>query len=784
MSKENNCSNNVSLGKLALGLLIIVGLSGCSSAARDASDGDSTAPVVNSTTPLHAAQDVGHTVAITATFSEAMDATTLTATTFTVQSPEGPVPGIVTYDAASHVATFSFQNSIAGLTPYTATLSTAIKDSFGIPLAAAYSWNFTTTNIAWLHENGELVKVSSANEELKKIPAVNCTPLSGYTQSAIDYSDGSVWVADTNNNRLFKLDADGRLATLYSQNSAQGTAIDPRDGSVWSSEYLGTLTAARKLVKRSSLGLPVLETAGGLSGSMMNHSMDWNPTDHSLWFADYSTSVVKIADTVPAGYNASGATGLHHMRNSTFVQTMSLSVFPGMPGTSSHVWAAERGGGGIDNAIVQLNNSGGEMLRRSASGFFETRHVSADVQDGSVWAGAGNPDRLAKYTIAGDSQVNIGGFAPPFNDIAADPVDGGAWVGYGDGLVRLSSTGSQKWRRQLGPVEAVTVQTKRIALPKVYVSKTGNDTSGDGSELKPYLTITKALAVANPGDTVTVAAGIYNENVVLKSKVRLLGAGYAATTIQGLGTTNVVEGIAVTNATLEGFTITGASATTSGLYCADCNSVIVRNNHIRDNGAATSTTSNGILIQGVSNLLVEKNLITGNTTGGIVISGTSQALIRNNIVIGNGDSGISHGAGSLKSYIVNNVIDRNGNGRWGRSGLMIFSNDVISNNIISNNGGANPNSGLAVGIYVSTGTPTLSYNNVYGNSQGSYTGVAAGIGDISVDPKFVGAADYHLQSDSPSINTGDSALSDIGIACDTPARRSDMGAYGGPWGDW
>ena len=782
MTKESSRSDILFIGKLVLSLLICAGLSGCSTAARDANGNDTTAPVVNSTTPANGAQDVGHTVAISATFSEAMGSTTLNATTFTVQSPEGAVPGTVAYNAASRAATFTFQDSIAGLTAYTATLSTGVKDALGIPLGAAYSWSFTTTNTAWLHEANALVKVSSANEELKKIATVNCASLSTYTQWAVDYADGSMWVADTNNNRLFKLDADGRLLALYSQSSAQGTAVDPRDGSVWSSEYLGTAQGTRKLVKRSSLGLPVLETAGGLSGSMMNHSMDWNTTDHSLWFADYSTGVVKIIDTVPTSYNASGVTGVHHVRNSSFAQTISLSVFPGMAGVPSYIWAAERGNGTtIPNAIVKLNNGGTEALRFSAVGFNETRHVSANLLDGSVWTSG--IDRVAKYSASGESLVNQGGFSAVVDDIAADLIDGGAWVGHGEGLTRLSATGSEKWRRQLGQVQAVTVQTKRIPAPKIHVSKTGNDLSGDGSMAKPYITIAKALAVATPGTTVAVSAGTYSENVALKSKVRLVGVGYATTTIQGLGTTNVVEGLAVDNATLEGFTITGASAATSGVYCVDCNSVIVRNNHIRDNGA--STTSNGIVTQGVSNLLVEKNRITNNSAGGIFLSGTSQAIIRNNIIANNGNTAIYRGAGTLKSYILNNVIDRNGNEAGGRSGLMIFSNDVVSNNIVSNNGASNPNAGLAVGIYVATGTPTLSYNNVYGNFQGSYTGIAAGIGDISADPKFTSTTDYHLQADSPSINTGDPALFDAGVDCaNTVSRRSDMGAYGGPWGNW
>jgi alpha-N-arabinofuranosidase len=47
---------------------------------------------------------------------------------------------------------------------------------------------------------------------------------------------------------------------------------------------------------------------------------------------------------------------------------------------------------------------------------------------------------------------------------------------------------------------------------EIYVAKTGNDTQ-DGSASKPLLTITAAAAMAQPGDKITVRAGVYREHV-------------------------------------------------------------------------------------------------------------------------------------------------------------------------------------------------------------------------------------------------------------------------------
>jgi len=49
-----------------------------------------------------------------------------------------------------------------------------------------------------------------------------------------------------------------------------------------------------------------------------------------------------------------------------------------------------------------------------------------------------------------------------------------------------------------------------ISAREIHVSKPGND-SAPGSEAQPYLTISKAASVAQPGDTVVVHAGTYRE---------------------------------------------------------------------------------------------------------------------------------------------------------------------------------------------------------------------------------------------------------------------------------
>ena len=51
----------------------------------------------------------------------------------------------------------------------------------------------------------------------------------------------------------------------------------------------------------------------------------------------------------------------------------------------------------------------------------------------------------------------------------------------------------------------------------IYVDIKALNNSGDGSKEKPFGTISEAAAIANPGDTVHVAPGVYREYVSPKN---------------------------------------------------------------------------------------------------------------------------------------------------------------------------------------------------------------------------------------------------------------------------
>jgi hypothetical protein len=102
---------------------------------------ESLPPNVDSTSPAHNSNGVGVGAAITATFSEPMNGSTIDTNTFTL---DNGVTGTVTYDATSTTARFTPSSKLDYDTTYTATVTTGAEDLAGNPMLADYTWSFTT----------------------------------------------------------------------------------------------------------------------------------------------------------------------------------------------------------------------------------------------------------------------------------------------------------------------------------------------------------------------------------------------------------------------------------------------------------------------------------------------------------------------------------------------------------------------------------------------------------------------------------------------------------------
>ena len=227
-------------------------------------------------------------------------------------------------------------------------------------------------------------------------------------------------------------------------------------------------------------------------------------------------------------------------------------------------------------------------------------------------------------------------------------------------------------------------------------------------------------------------------------------------------------GIAVANGSvsLEGTQIFDNWADQGGgIYLFDAATADLVHSDVKEN---TATDGAGANVADGSSLSVINSVFACNeadTDGGGIFasdSGTSVSLV--NVVLYGDESasGSTHGAGFYGDS----------------SASLSMMNSIVS---------------VDIGAYAvyGSGGGSISYNDVYNADTASYTfggGYSAGTGGISQSAAFKSPScdgnpnndDFSLKSTSPAINAGNPASA----YNDTDGTTNDMGAYGGPNGDW
>lgn len=185
---------------------------------------DTQKPTVGYTTPTNQSTGIPINRAVTVTFSEPMDAATITAQAFTVSG----IQGTVVYDTASKTATFTHQG-LQPNTQYTVTIKGSMADLSGNAIGVDHSFNFTTsasTDVvppsvtAWLPAAAAVPLNSAITAAFSEPVAVDTmtvmeqgtlTPVAG----AFEYISGTA---------TFKPTADLKPNTTYTATIGAGTA--------------------------------------------------------------------------------------------------------------------------------------------------------------------------------------------------------------------------------------------------------------------------------------------------------------------------------------------------------------------------------------------------------------------------------------------------------------------------------------------------------------------------------------------------------------------------------
>ena len=310
----------------------------------------------------------------------------------------------------------------------------------------------------------------------------------------------------------------------------------------------------------------------------------------------------------------------------------------------------------------------------------------------------------------------------------------------------------------------------------------GDNTLTVGATGKDFTTIQSAINAATIDDTIEVAAGIYDENVVIDKDITLQSSGAAVdTTINAFEPTDYVVNITVDGVTLDGFTITGYAATETGPNgavninakdsCTITNNILTNNRHNAINLYSTggeysdfNTVSNnvinapngyetyGIKIKGAHNTISGNKIYNADTSIHIWSWNDSETASPDyNIISGNtiaqGSGNADHKYGiEIKTGQHNEVTDNTISVT--RAGIHLYTSDRMAaetnfdprpaNNIISGN---TITSG-EVGIVLLEGarSNTISNNDISGTS------IAGILGSLSRDI----ATDWAAVGNSPS----------------------------------
>ncbi|HEY3266773.1 MAG TPA: right-handed parallel beta-helix repeat-containing protein [Armatimonadota bacterium] len=368
----------------------------------------------------------------------------------------------------------------------------------------------------------------------------------------------------------------------------------------------------------------------------------------------------------------------------------------------------------------------------------------------------------------------------------------------------------------------------------VYVNKDAPGPAHDGASwATAFVAVQPAVSAAAEGDEVWVARGVYVGSIT--SSLSLYG-GFAGTETERsqrnwAANVTVLDG-QNSDATLslgyrnggasvaDGFTIRNGHTGAFADYCASANL----------ENCTISGNSNGVSMYGCSGSVMLTNCsVSGGSCGVSLSAGTRAALTNCTIsgspcgirmsyeyqwggcmadvagcnITGNSESGIS--AWGSAAYVTNSILSGNGagvdvgggtiegiafNGYASLTNCTISANSygvrqsaygaaTLDNSIVAFNG-------TGIDAYDASSPPTLSHNDVYGNTAANYAKVTdptGSNGNISLDPLFTNRAvgNYRLNVDSPCIDAGSDPASPGGVDRDGRPRvlgaHVDMGAY-------
>ncbi|KPA11161.1 surface layer protein [Candidatus Magnetomorum sp. HK-1] len=251
--------------------------------------------------------------------------------------------------------------------------------------------------------------------------------------------DFSLWVADSNNNKVSKHSPEtGVLLTEFKNlKTPVSISLNDQNGSLWLADSYNN-----RIVNISSTGNQIRI----ISGFNRPMCVSVNQNDFSIWVADTNNHrVVKLFPDIADGYNIN-TDSVKHIIIHGFSYPASVSVNQ----VDNSCWVADKS----NNRLVKLdsdvtdsyniNESSFPKLHSISTGFNSPNCVSVNYIDGSCWVADMSNNQVVKIPASNTSELfRISGFKLPCS-LTVNPVDGTCWVADTGNhrIVRLSHTGS------------------------------------------------------------------------------------------------------------------------------------------------------------------------------------------------------------------------------------------------------------------------------------------------------------------------------------------------------
>lgn len=253
---------------------------------------DGKTPTVSSTVPANGATNVALNISPTATFSQAMDPTTITAATFTLQQGLTSVSGTVYYTGVT--ATFKPDSDLFPNTLYTATITSGAKNLAGVALASDYVWVFET----------------GATPDITAPMVISVVPADGATNVAVNVKPSATFSEP--------MDPQTISAVTFTLSTGQGTNSHPVSGNVTFVGVTAVFSPTNPYVLADNTEFTATITTGAkdLAGNALASEYQW--TFHTGVIPD--TNPPTVVSTIPA--NNDGSVPPDAVLSATFSEAM------------------------------------------------------------------------------------------------------------------------------------------------------------------------------------------------------------------------------------------------------------------------------------------------------------------------------------------------------------------------------------------------------------------------------------------------------------------------------